>query len=84
MAYSSRFTITTTRQVIIPASGSAQEIHIHSESGTVYIGGSDVTSSNGFKLDNNEKLILTIHPGDQIYAITSAGTNTVMVLGLVR
>jgi hypothetical protein len=84
LAYSRRFTITTTRQLIIPIDGSAQEVHIHSESGTVYVGGSDVTSSNGFKLDNNEKLTLTIHPGDEIYAITSAGTNVVMILVLVR
>jgi hypothetical protein len=64
--------------------GSAQEVHIHSESGTVYVGGSDVTSSNGFKLDNNEKFTLTIHPGDELYAITSTGSTVVMTLVLVR
>ena len=84
MAYTRHFTVTTTRQLIVGIDGSAQEVHIHSESGTVYVGGSDVTSSNGFKLDNNEKLTLTIHSGDELYAITSTGSTVVMTLVLVR
>jgi hypothetical protein len=84
VAYSRQFTITTTRQLVIPIDGSTQEVHIHNESGTMYIGGSDVTSSNGFKLDNNEKIVLIVHPGDQIYAITNAGTAVLMILVLLR
>lgn len=84
MAYSRQFTITTTRQLVIPIDGSTQEVHVHSESGTMYIGGSDVTSSNGFKLDNNEKIVLTVHPGDQIYAITNAGSAVLMIFVLLR
>ena len=84
MAYSRHFTITTTRQLIVPTDGSAQEIHFHSESGVSYLGGSDVTSSNGFKVDNNEKIVFTVHPGDEIYAIASAGSTAVMILVLSR
>ena len=50
----------------------------------MYIGGSDVTSSNGFKLDNNEKIVLTVHSGDQIYAITNAGSAVLMIFVLLR
>jgi hypothetical protein len=50
----------------------------------MYIGGADVTSSNGFKLDNNEKIVLTVHPGDQIYAVTNTGTAVLMILVLLR
>jgi hypothetical protein len=84
VAYSRQLTITTTRQLVIPTDGSTQEVHVHNESGTMYIGGSDVTSSNGFKLDNNEKIVLTVHPGDQIYAITNAGSAVLMILVLLR
>ena len=84
MAYSRHFTITTTRQLVVPIDGSAQEVHFHNESGTMYIGGSDVTSSNGFKLDNNEKLEFIVHPGDQIYAVTNSGTAVLMILVLAR
>lgn len=84
MAWSRHFTVTTTRQLIIEPDGSTQEFHIHSESGISYVGGSDVTKDNGLKVDNNEKIILTVHPGDSIYAITATGSTVVMVLGLNR
>jgi hypothetical protein len=84
VAYTRNYTITTTRQVILPVDGSAQEVHIHSTSGKVYIGGADVTVDNGLALDNGEKMILTIHPNDAIYAVCNAGTVGLSVLWLVR
>lgn len=84
MAYSRHFTINSTRQLIVPIDGSAQEVHFHSASGTVYLGGSDVTTDNGFKVDNGEKITLLVHPGDEIYAITNAGTVTITLLVLTR
>jgi hypothetical protein len=84
VAYTRVYTITTTRQLVIPVDGSTQEVHVHNESGTMYIGGADVTSSNGFKLDNNDKTVLTVHPGDQIYAVTNTGTAVLMILVLLR
>ena len=84
MAFSRHFTITTTRQLIVPVDGSAQEIHFHSSSGISYLGGSDVTVDNGYKVDNGEKFTMLLHPGDSLYAITSAGSVQVMLLGFVR
>lgn len=84
MAYSRHFTVTTTRQLIVPVDGSAQEILLHSSGGTVYVGGPDVTSDNGYKLDVGDKETFTVHPGDEIYAITSSGSTQIMLLVLVR
>ena len=84
MAYSRHFTITTTRQLIVPIDGSAQEIHFHAASGICYIGGENVTVDNGYKVDNGEKLTMLIHPGDSLYAITNAGSVQIMLLGFVR
>ena len=84
MAYTRVYTITTTRQVIMPVDGSAQEIHFHSASGTSYIGGEDVTTDNGYKVDNGEKFSMLLHPGDTLYAITSSGSVQVMLLVFVR
>ena len=84
MAYTQSFTIGTTRQLVLPVDGSAQEVHLHSSSGKVYIGGSDVTTSNGFALDNGEKMTMTLHPGDAIYAVTASGTVGLTILWLVR
>lgn len=84
MAYSRHLNITTTRQLIVPMDGSAQEILIHSTGGTVYIGGSDVTVDNGFKLDVGDKANFTAHFNDELYAITNAGSVQIMLLVLTR
>lgn len=84
MAYSRHFTITTTRQLIVPVDGSAQEVLFHSSGGTMYIGGSDVTSDNGYKMDVGDKETFIVHPGDAIYGITSSGSTQIMILFLVR
>lgn len=84
MAYSRHFTVTTTRQLIIPIDGSAQEVLLHSSGGTVYVGGSDVTTDNGYKMDVGDKETFMVHPGDEIYAITNSGSTQIMMLVLVR
>ena len=68
----------------MPVDGSAQEVLLHSSGGTMYIGGSDVTSDNGYKMDVGDKETFIIHPGDELYAITSSGTTQIMMLFLVR
>ena len=84
MAYSRHFTVTTTRQLIVPVDGSAQEVLVHSTGGTVYVGGPDVTVDNGYKMDVGDKETFLVHPGDEIYAITNAGSTQIMMLVLVR
>lgn len=84
MAYSRHFTVNSTRQLIVPVDGSAQEVHFHAASGKVYLGGSDVTTDNGFAVDNGEKIMMLIHPGDELYAITNAGSVTITLLVLTR
>lgn len=84
MAYSRHYNVTTTRQLIVPVDGSAQEVLVHSAGGTVYIGGSDVTTDNGYRMDVGDKETFTVHPGDTLYGITNAGTTQIMMLFLVR
>ena len=84
MAYSRHFTVNSTRQLIVPVDGSAQEVHFHAASGKVYLGGSDVTHDNGYQVDNGEKFTMLVHPGDALYAITSSGTVTITLLVLAR
>ncbi len=50
MPISTQVTITTTASVIVSAT-SYRNIHLHNlGGGAIYIGGSDVTTSNGYKL----------------------------------
>jgi len=73
-----QYTITTTPTKIFIGDG-ASTIHIHTASGTLYLGGSDVTSSTGYIVDNGDKLVFETHESD-IWAVTSTGTTTVSVL----
>ena len=47
---------------------------------TVYLGGSDVSTSNGFPIRQNEAIDIDLHWDSLIYAIASTGTQTVRVL----
>jgi hypothetical protein len=76
---SANYTVTTTRSVVVAEDNAAEEVHFHSGSGTVYIGGADVTAANGYRMDNGDKTIVQNH-GNAVYAITSTGTATLYTL----
>ena len=75
----SQFSVGTTRSLIVADDLFPESVNFHSASGTIYIGGADVTTSNGYRLDNGDKLTLDNHD-NPIYAVTSSGTATLYVL----
>ena len=74
-----QFSVTTTPAVIVADDLFPEAVYLHSASGTLYIGGSDVTTSNGYRLDNGDKLTLDNHD-NPIYAVTASGTATLYCL----
>jgi hypothetical protein len=48
-------------------------LHIHNNDVTdeVYVGGSDVTTSNGLRLLKQDSLEITLHQANQIYAVST-------------
>jgi hypothetical protein len=80
MPISTQVTITTTASVIVSAT-SYRNIHLHNlGGGAIYIGGSDVTTSNGYKLDNGDSLSLIIGDVGALYGVAASGTHTLAVL----
>ena len=77
--YSANYTITTTRSVVVTEDNAAEEVHLHSSSGTLYIGGADVTVANGYRMDNGDKTVIQNH-GNAIYAVTSSGSSNLSTL----
>jgi len=77
--YSANYTITTTRSVVVSEDNAAEEVHFHSSSGTLYIGGADVTVANGYRMDNGDKAVFQNH-GNALYAVTSSGTSNLSTL----
>jgi hypothetical protein len=72
-------TVTTTAQSIVSVDNVEQYITLHAN-GSVYIGASNVTDSNGIHIQNGATLQLTIQEGCDLWAVTASGTNTLRVL----
>ena len=75
-----KVTVTTTAASIVPVDNVSQDIALHCEQGACFIGAAGVTSDSGYKLDNQDKLRLTIREGENLFAITASGTATLFVL----
>lgn len=54
-------------------------MHIHNNDNTdaVYIGGSDVTTSNGLKLLKEDSIEITLHQANQIYCVSTKSGHVV-------
>jgi len=60
----------------------AKQVVIAGASATVFVGGSDVTSTAGLPVTTTTILTLDLQSGDDLYAIASTGSPTVNVLAL--
>jgi hypothetical protein len=76
------FSVSTTRVLIVPADNINRQIYIHvTGAGTVYIGGSDVTSANGLLTEKHSVPFEMFLPlGESLYAITASGTENLRVM----
>jgi hypothetical protein len=79
---STQTSVTTAATLLVAADNVNREVYIHSISNTsIYLGGSTVTTSNGFLLEKDDGyLALTIPINETLYAIVATGTETVSVL----
>jgi hypothetical protein len=80
MPISTQVTITTTASIIVSAN-SYKNVYLHNlGGGAIYLGGSNVTTANGYKLDNGDKLTLIIGDTEALYGVAASGTHTLAVL----
>lgn len=84
MPKSAVYTVATTKAIVVPQEIGDQSVYLHSASGTLYIGGADLTAANGYRMDNGDKLSLMVGDHQDLYAITSAGTATLYVLSQIN
>jgi hypothetical protein len=70
-----------TPTLLVEAESKTRNIVIHNSSGTgIYIGDSNVTSSNGFLIDGGEKQAIILLGNENIWGISGAGTDAVYIL----
>jgi hypothetical protein len=81
MPTSTQVIVGTTATVLAAATNFDQTVWLHnSGGGVVYIGAANVSTANGYKLDNGDKMELPVGDHEALYGVTASGTNTVCVL----
>jgi hypothetical protein len=80
MPTSRQVTITTTPTVIVPSDIADQTALLHATNDALYIGGSNVTTANGYLVDNKDKLTIPVGDHEGLYGVVASGTTTVSVL----
>lgn len=73
-------TVGTTATLIVEPDNKNRVVYLHSGTGSIYIGGSDVTSSTGVHLTNGTTIEIALPLGESIYGITAASSQTMRVL----
>jgi hypothetical protein len=79
---SSQVTVTTSPTLLVSGDAVAEGVYLHTKH-KVYLGGSDVTSSTGYEMDNGDKLTINNHESP-IYAIAGTGSGIVQVLVVTK
>ena len=84
MASSKQLLVNSTAQILVEAYGENRRVVLHnSNDHPCYIGGSNVTSSNGMQFPKDSNLDFLVPIGSVLYAATAgANTTTVSVLYL--
>ena len=75
----SQVTVTTTSQVIVNVDNVQRDVLLHAKH-AIYIGNSGVTTTNGYLMDNGDEVRLSLTEGENLYAVTDAGSGTLHVL----
>jgi hypothetical protein len=80
MPKTAQISVTTTKTLVVPELIGDQSVYLHSSSGALYIGGADLTTANGYRLDNGDKLTIMVGDHEALYAITTSGTANLFVM----
>jgi hypothetical protein len=80
MALTSGFITTnaSTAVVIKKAGANPIKLNLHNSSGgVIYIGGANVSSANGYHLNNTETLELTLLSGNSLFGLSGSGSRDI-------
>ena len=69
----SQVTVADTAAILIVKAPQYQEVNVH-VTGTIYLGGSTVSNTTGYKMDNGDKVNFTLAPNTDLYAVSAAGS----------
>ena len=76
---SNQITVGTSRVQINGCSTNPSRLHIHNNDNTndLFLGGSNVTTSNGLRLLKLDSIELSLNAGESVFAISAGGSHAV-------
>ena len=78
---STRTTVSTTAvKIVSKAVNEHRTIIVRPDGNDVHLGGSNVTTTSGIKVDNNTNFTIEIPPNEELWAIVASGTHAIWVL----
>lgn len=78
---STRTTVSTTAvKIVSKAVNEHRMIIVRPDGNDVHLGGSNVTTTSGIKVDNNTNFTIEIPPNEELWAIVGSGTHAIWVL----
>ena len=78
---STAVTVGTTAVLIVPADDTHRTVYLHHESNqAIYVGGTDVTTSNGLHMKKATNLAVVVPSSQTLYAIADAAAQEIRVL----
>jgi|APFre7841882793_1041355.scaffolds.fasta_scaffold10370_4 hypothetical protein len=70
----------TAVKIVSKAINETRQVHITPDGNDAYLGGANVTTANGLKIQNNTTVIITIPPNEELWVVMGTGTHNVMTL----
>ena len=68
----------STAVLIKKAGANPIKLNLHNSSGgVIYVGGANVSSANGYHLNNTESLELTLLSGNSLYGLSGSGSRDI-------
>lgn len=78
---SAQVTALTTATLLVQADTDGCRVLIHKEQNhTIYLGGADVTTSNGFLFDHDGTVDISLPANAKLYAVSTSGTEKCYIM----
>lgn len=80
MLFSNHVSVGTAATLIAEATSGVLDLQIHSDSNSdIYLGGSAVSTTNGFHMRKEETLQMMLYPTNKLYAICSVESQIIVM-----
>jgi hypothetical protein len=79
-----KVTALTTPVKIVGQDGSDRTVYLQCETSVAHIGGSTVSTSTGLHMDINDKIVLNIKGGDDLWAVSTLGTSVLSYMVITK